>query len=1480
METHNLIYIFYAIISLSILLKFSFALDTLFPNQSLIDDNTRTITLVSSGENFELGFFSPGKSKNRYLGIWYKSTPDVVAWVANRNTPLTDSYGEFTFNNQTNQLVLLNQSKKIVWSSNSSQRVTNNPVAQLLDSGNLVLRESESSSSELYLWQSFDYPTDTLLEGMKLGLDLNTGFERHLTSWKSSDDPSAGDFTYKMIINELPQLVLTRGSTRVFRTGTWNGVRFSGHDIITETGYKFGYLFSENEASFTFESTVNSVLSRLTASPTGFIQRLIMHKGSREWDCKTYNYCGPNSICTVNGSNPICQCLQGFVPMSPEEWKELNMSNGCRRKTPLNCEKGDGFVKLDGVKLPDMLEFWLNKNMSLEECKELCLKNCSCKAYANSDVRNGGSGCLMWFGNLIDVQGVINSEQDMYIRLSSSEIKKLAKVILQFAALLIFLTSLLCKDDDIELPLFDFATIITATNNFSPANKIGLGGFGPVYKGNLLSGQEIAVKRLSKDSVQGRKEFMNEVELISKLQHKNLVALLGCCVQGEEKMLIYEYMPNKSLDYFIFDHKRSNVLSWEKNFDIIMGIARGLLYIHQDSKLQIIHRDLKASNILLDINLNPKISDFGLARICAGNENETQTRRVIGTYFGVLLLEIVSGKSNTKFSHPNHYHNLLGHAWLLWKDGKALELMDVSDRPTMSSVVLMLANVGLKLPWPKEPGFFIERSSTPEECSTSESHTKNVITVTIPIDTLFPNQSLIDDNTKTITLVSSGENFELGFFSPGKSNNGYLGIWYKSTPDVVAWVSNRNTPLTDSYGEFTFNNKTNQLVLLNQSKKIVWSSNSSKRVTNTPVAQLLDSGNLVLRESGSSSSELYLWQSFDYPTDTLLGGMKLGLDLNTGFERHLTSWKSSDDPSAGDFTYKMSINGLPQLVLTRGSTRVFRTGTWNGVRFSGHDIITETVFKFVYLFSENEASFTFESTVNSVLSRVTVSPTGFLQSLIMHKGSREWDMMYTGPSDQQCKTYKYCGPNSIRTVNGLNPVCQCLQGFVPMSPEEWKELNMSNGCRRKTPLNCEKGDGFVKLDGVKLPDMLEFWLNKNMSLEECKGLCLKNCSCKAYANSDVRNGGSGCLMWFGNLIDVQGVINSEQDMYIRLSSSEINQSKDEEIELPLYDFATIITATNNFSPANKIGLGGFGLVYKGNLLSGQEIAVKILSKDSVQGRKEFMNEVELISKLQHKNLVALLGCCIQGGEKMLIYEYMPNKSLDYFIFDHKRSNVLSWEKNFDIIMGIARGLLYIHQDSKLQIIHRDLKASNILLDINLNPKISDFGLARICAGNENETRTRRVIGTYGYMSPEYAVEGKFSLKSDIFSFGVLLLEIVSGKSNTKFSHPNHYHNLLGHAWLLWKDGKALELMDVCFKDSGFESQVVRCIHVGLLCVQKFSVDRPTMSSVVLMLANVGLKLPWPKEPGFFIERSSTPEECSTSESHTENVITVTIPIGR
>nr|POE76385.1 g-type lectin s-receptor-like serine/threonine-protein kinase [Quercus suber] len=739
-------------------------------------------------------------------------------------------------------------------------------------------------------------------------------------------------------------------------------------------------------------------------------------------------------------------------------------------------------------------------------------------------------------------------------------------------------------------------------------------------------------------------------------------------------------------------------------------------------------------------------------------------------------------------------------------------------------------------------------------------------------------------------LVSPGQRFELGFFSPGDSRNLYLGVWYKKFPRTIVWVANREIPLPDSYGALTLAEDGN-LIITGQNNQTAWSSNSSG--AEMPIAQLLESGNFVVREKANTNTESYIWQSFDFPSDTQLPGMKMGWNFKAGLNRFLTSWKNATDPSRGEFTYTFDNLGLPQLVFRKGSEKKFRTGLWNGQRFSGAVTNINPVFKPNIVYNKDELYYMYEATDNSVVTRVTLTESGSVQRLLLNEGSGEWGVMYSIPNDL-CDVYAQCGANGICKIS-KRPICECLKGFVPKHQKEWEVLNWTGGCMRRLPLTCQKGEGFLKLEGVKSPDLVQFWLNTSTSLKECESECLKNCSCTAYANSDIRNGGTGCLMWFGDLIDIREFDEKgEQAIYIREAASELDKlgysslkekklliisitcgvlvfglaccfiiwknrtrkrgkRTKEDLDVPLFDFVTIVRSTNNFSGTNKIGEGGFGPVYKGELLLGQEIAVKRLSNSSSQGE-----------------------------ERMLIYEYMPNKSLDNFIFDQNGRASLDWQKRFQIVMGIARGLLYLHQDSRLRIIHRDLKTSNILLDHELNPKISDFGIARIFGGDQMEAKTKRVIGTYGYMSPEYAIDGKFSVKSDVFSLGVLMLEILSGKKDRGFSHPDHHHNLLGHAWLLWNENKALELMDPCLKESYVKSQVLGCIQVGLLCVQKLPEDRPAMSSVVSMMGNEGPPLPQPKQPGFFIERSSNDADVSTSVEgcHTESALTITVMEAR
>ncbi|KAM4070384.1 hypothetical protein ACB094_12G161400 [Castanea mollissima] len=809
------------------------------------------------------------------------------------------------------------------------------------------------------------------------------------------------------------------------------------------------------------------------------------------------------------------------------------------------------------------------------------------------------------------------------------------------------------------------------------------------------------------------------------------------------------------------------------------------------------------------------------------------------------------------------------------------------------------------------------------------------------LDTITPNQPLKDGDGQL--LLSNQKTFALGFFSPGSSSYRYVGIWYNQiTKQTVAWVANRDTPLKDHSGVLSINSKGNLVLHTQNQTTPIWSTNVSFSVssTNNSMAKLLDIGNLVLVQQ---DSQRVTWQSFDYPTNTLLPLMKLGLDRRTGLNRFLTSWKSIDDPGIGNHSFRMVPTGYPQVSLYMGQTLLWRMGFWNGVTWSGVPRILSKYFKVSWVNNQDESTFMYSIIPNlptKVIFKMVVDESGIVERSLWQENT--WVKYWFAPQGF-CDNYLNCGPNSYCDSHNLVIFeCKCFPGFEPKS---------SHDCMREKQgvSMCNNGEGFVKLAHMKVPDTSIAHADMSLSMKECEQKCLRNCSCMAYASANESEGGIGCLTWHGDVVDTRSFPDLGQDLYIRVDAVVLAQyakkngrtqkkrmlailgvsvavmflltilvvycfvmkKKKEKrhstysysanstlkyfedspsrrdldgtrrnSNLPLFDLRTIIAATDNFSIANKLGQGGFGPVYKGLLQNGMEIAVKRLSKCSGQGIEQFKMEIALIAKLQHRNLVRILGCCIHKEEKMLIYEYLPNKSLDFFIFDETKRSCLDWEKRFEIICGIGRGILYLHQDSRLRIIHRDLKASNVLLDNALNPKISDFGMARIVGGDQIEDNTNCIVGTYGYMSPEYAMQGLFSIKSDVYSFGVLLLEIITGKRNGTYHHDGPSSNLIGHVWDLWREENSMKIVDPLLDETYPANEVSRCIQIGLLCVQEHATDRPTMSTVVFMLGN-DTHLPSPKQPAFILKGTYNSTDISTSAaSNSINEITFSKIDGR
>nr|POF03120.1 g-type lectin s-receptor-like serine/threonine-protein kinase rks1 [Quercus suber] len=351
---------------LSLLFPICVSLDTITLDQPIKDGQT----LVSNQKTFALGFFSPGNSNRRYVGIWYyQITEQTIVWVANRDNPLNDSSGILSINSHGN-LVLHTQNQTLpIWSTNIASVSSTNysiSIAQLLDVGNLVLVQQHS---QRVLWQSFDYPTNTILPFMKVGLDQQTGLSRYLTSWKSLDDPKIGKYSFKLDPIGYPQLLLYKGTFGMYTWGNGKWVK----------------LWFPKES------------------------------------CDIYLQCGPNSYCDpYNGDEFDCTCLPEFEPKSPLDWHIRDGSSGCVRNQGVStCKSEEGFVKLASVKVPDTSVAHVDMSLSLKECEQECLRNCSCTAYTSADESEEGIGCLTWHEDLVDIRTFSNEGQDLYIRVDS-----------------------------------------------------------------------------------------------------------------------------------------------------------------------------------------------------------------------------------------------------------------------------------------------------------------------------------------------------------------------------------------------------------------------------------------------------------------------------------------------------------------------------------------------------------------------------------------------------------------------------------------------------------------------------------------------------------------------------------------------------------------------------------------------------------------------------------------------------------------------------------------------------------------------------------------------------------------------------------------------------------------------------------------------------------------------------------------------------
>nr|XP_012572277.2 uncharacterized protein LOC105852261 [Cicer arietinum] len=932
-----------------------------------------------------------------------------------------------------------------------------------------------------------------------------------------------------------------------------------------------------------------------------------------------------------------------------------------------------------------------------------------------------------------------------------------------------------------------FDDLVKATNNFSPQNFIGRGGFGTVYKGILHDDTTVAVKRIEESDFQGDDEFYNEVEIISNLKHRNLVPLKGCCVVDDDedhnheyrtRYLVHEYMPNGSLKDHLFPHEmEKKLLTWVQRKSIILDVANGLVYLHYGVKPAIYHRDIKATNILLDEDMRARVADFGLAKQSSESKSQLNTR-VAGTYgylapeyalygqlteksdvysFGVVVLEIMCGRKALELSSSGTTSFLITDwVWSLMKCGNIGEALDgcmLVDNGKSYNIMERFLVVGIL-------------------CSHLVADSRPTI-----LDALKMLEGDIEVPPIPDRLLSLGNYM----FTNGDSAEYNQNYYFFLSLECLTLELTMNPILVFFLLIFVMvTDATNSTrhsicpVSMNFVHKVPW--NSSTCLNFKPL------------ESKTKTKETICCQTL-----LSLFGIPLSEYLKKTSLFHFQNITTSIS-CLQDFQSNLTSLSLPDNLVSSC--------------FDPSQFVT-TPDTCVHIQTEQDLVHSVDPTNLALLNTLCEPdltdrnhcPACVTQGIKVQQILTKIDGNSSHSQDCFFFTILYIagivnklGPES----NGISACILIL--FANLQGDSKKEHHHALVI------------GLVAASFVFvsfLLGLLYFWYKWWVKRTNVDNLLSHNAGSQEPSFSLRVRPKSG-LIWF--------------------------------------EFKDLVKVTDNFSAENFVGRGGFSLVYKGILPDGTIIAVKRIEESDYLGDAEFYSEVGIVSSLKHRNLVPLRGCCVVGEDespeysgKYLVYDYMSNGNLkDHLFPDMENQNVkqsLTWSQRKNIILDVANALIYLHFGVKPAVYHRDIKPTNILLDAGMRARVADFGLAKQDIQNKPQINTR-VAGTRGYLAPEYALYGQLTEKSDVYSFGVVVLEIMCGRKALQLSssgEPNFL--IIDWVWSLMKSGKIEKAFDVSILMDGNSNRSImeRFLLVGILCSHAVADSRPTILDALKML---------------------------------------------
>ncbi|XP_020095720.1 L-type lectin-domain containing receptor kinase IV.1-like [Ananas comosus] len=862
---------------------------------------------------------------------------------------------------------------------------------------------------------------------------------------------------------------------------------------------------------------------------------------------------------------------------------------------------------------------------------------------------------------------------------------------------------------------FSYRDLFQATNGFGERELLGVGGFGRVYRGTLPnSGTEVAVKRVSHESQQGMREFVAEIVSIGRLRHRNIVQLLGYCRRKGELLLVYDFVPNGSLDkYLHYGRAHKPALGWSQRFRIMKGVAAGLLYLHEEWEQVVVHRDIKASNVLLDGETNAKLGDFGLARLY-DHGIDPQTTHVVGTIgylapelartgrattatdvfaFGVFLLEVACGRR--PLEQPT-----------AGSQGEQFLLVDWVVKNWRKGSILHTVDAGLGGEYAREEAEMVLKLGL--LCSHPHPAARPSMRLVVQyLEGCAPLPELFLAYLYTNVSLPHDDCFDDYVISYPSSMTKYAELGGHGLAFVITPSTNFSEALPAEY-----------LGLFNMS--------SNGEATNHVVAIELD----TIRSPD--------FQDID--------NNHVGIDINglRSYTAHTAGYYADD---TGEFRNLTLISGKAMQV-------------W--VDYDG-------------VYSKLNVTL---SPINAT-GKPTTKPTKPLISFPVNLSSvlldRPLHVGFSASTGSLLTSHYVIGWSFAMSVGQAPP-----------------------------------------LDYSKLP-------------------AIPRVNLKRHGSRAV-----GLWLAVASLLFVL-LATGAAFAAARWRSKYAELCEDWEVEFGPHRFSyrDLFRATNGFSERELLGVGGFGRVYRGTLPnSGAEVAVKRVSHESRQGMREFVAEIASIGRLRHRNIVQLLGYCRRKGELLLIYDFVPNGSLDKYLHDCRAEKpALAWSQRFRILKGVATGLLYLHDEWEQVVVHRDIKASNVLLDGEMNAKLGDFGLARLY-DRGTDLQTTHVVGTMGYLAPELARTGRATTATDVFAFGVFLLEVACGRRPLEQSTVGPQgEQLLLVDWVVenWREGSILDTMDAGLRGEYAREEAEMALKLGLMCSHPHPAVRPSMRLVVQYL---------------------------------------------